>query len=471
MLSPPSSVPAPVAIAPHGEDRRLKALGLVLLAAGGACLAWLSNHLSTEWPVSPARFALFAAICVLATNLLAVGLLVLAAGCGKTHSASAPGRRRAAVLLRIVLANVLAPAVLFTIISQDPELAAEAERQGWDAWVAGISTALLVIAWRLWRRSRQYGALGADEAMARDRRAPVLYLRSFADDGEAVIDGSVSTLARRGMKMFAPVTPEQEMAEILAHVGPVVAIGKPGEPLPELGAARLYVSDDQWQAKVIELMGKAALVVIRLGASPGLLWEIERSLERLPRRRIVFAVLGSSALAPALAARLVAVLGPTFELALPQPAPVGWLTALYRDPRRRIGGFVCFAADATAYAVPVRLWPVHWQDVPYLVMARPSAAPLRRALREVFARLELAGSDSAGRSRAVAALLAVFFGWSGAHWFYLGRRRLGVIYILTIPLLFAPLFLGFWDAFRFIWVDRAEFDSRFSALGSTSTGA
>ena len=84
------------------------------------------------------------------------------------------------------------------------------------------------------------------------------------------------------------------MAEILAHVGPVVAIGKPGEPLPELGAARLYVADDQWQAKVIELMGKAALVVIRLGASPGLLWEIEQSLAqaaapacrlRRPRRR------------------------------------------------------------------------------------------------------------------------------------------------------------------------------------------
>ena len=45
-------------------------------------------------------------------------------------------------------------------------------------------------------------------------------------------------------------TPEQELADILEHVGPVVAVGKPGEPLPELGAARLYVSHDEWQGKV-----------------------------------------------------------------------------------------------------------------------------------------------------------------------------------------------------------------------------
>ncbi len=469
MAPAPSSVTAP-AVAARREDRRLKALGLALLGVAGAALAWLSNHLSMEWPVSPARFALFAAVCVLAVNAIAVGLLVLAAGCGKTHPASAPARRRSAVLLRIVLANVMAPAVLYTVITQDPQLDAEADRQSWGPWLAGFSVVLLIVAWRLWRRSRQYSALGADEAMARDPRPPVLYLRSFADDGEAMLDGGSSSLVRHGMKLFAPVTPEQEIADILAHIGPVVAIGKPGEPLPELGAARLYVPDAQWQAKVVELMGKAALVVIRLGASPGLLWEIEQSLDMLPRRRLVFAVLGGSAIAPALAARLSSVLGPTFELALPQPAPASWLARMYPNLRRRIGGFVCFAADATAHAVPVRLWPMHWQDVPYLLMARQSAAPLRRALREVFAVLGLPGADDAGRSRAVAAALAVFFGWSGAHWFYLGRRRRGVIYLLTIPLLFAPFFMALWDALRFIWVERAEFDTRFATVGSTWTG-
>ena len=462
----PASARAPVA--PPREDRRLKAAGLLLVVAGAACLAYLSQFVVAQWPPSPARAGASLAICVAATNLLAIGLLVLAAGCGKTHSASAAARRRAALLLRIVLANVLAPAVLLTIIVSDPEIAAEAERQGWDTALSLVATVLIIVAWRLWRRSRQYGALGADEAMARDPRPPVLYLRSFADDGASMIEASRWSLIRRGTRLAAPVTPEQEIAEFLARIGPVVAIGKPGEPLPELGAARLYVSDEQWQDKVLELMRQAALVVVRLGASPGLLWEIERSLERLPRRRLVFSVLGDGVLAPALEARLTAALGPTFALALARPAPSGWASWLYRDPRRRVGGFVCFAVDGSAHAVPVRRWPIQWQDLPLLLMARPSAAPLRRALREVFALLGLARSDRAGRSRAVAALLAVFVGWSGAHWFYLGRPRRGVIYVLTIPLLFAPFFLALWDAFRFIWVDRAEFDSRFAALASDS---
>ena len=39
--------------------------------------------------------------------------------------------------------------------------------------------------------------------------------------------------------------PEQELAVLMGRLGPVVAIGKPGERLPELGAARLYVADDR----------------------------------------------------------------------------------------------------------------------------------------------------------------------------------------------------------------------------------
>jgi TM2 domain-containing membrane protein YozV len=93
---------------------------------------------------------------------------------------------------------------------------------------------------------------------------------------------------------------------------------------------------------------------------------------------------------------------------------------------------------------------------------------LRRAWREVFAQLGGGlGVSEGGRSRALAVMLALVVGWTGAHWFYLGRTRRGVVYVLTIPLLLAPLFLGIVDAFRFLWVDRAGFDARFSAVRST----
>jgi len=57
----------------------------------------------------------------------------------------------------------------------------------------------------------------------------------------------------------------------------------------------------------------------------------------------------------------------------------------------------------------------------------------------------------------------MFFCWCGAHWLYLGRPKRAVVYLLTLPLLLAPLFLGLLDAFRFLWVDRAGFDALFAA--------
>jgi TM2 domain-containing membrane protein YozV len=441
-------------------------LALIFIALGG--LAFLSDSASAQWPIVPARFAVFAGACVVIVNLLAAGLLVVAAGCGKTHASSPTPRRRAALLLRLTLANLLAPAFLYSAMTSDPVIEAELTKRGWDSAFGAVIAVLVAIAWRLWRRSRKYGALGADEAMARDPRPPVLYLRSFADDGEALI-GEQAWWMRLGAVIATPVTPEQEMADLLDAIGPVVAIGKPGEPLPELGAARLYVSDDLWQAKVQELMKKARLVVVRLGTSPGLLWEIEEALAHLPRQRLVLALLGGAVVAPALVQRLAPVLGPTFADALPQELPRSWTGRLYRDPRRRIGGVVYFGADDRAHAVPVKRWPIQWLDI-FTIAARPSAGPLRRAWRQVFAQLGLGGGEGS-RSRAIAVSLAMFVGWTGAHWFYLGRPRRGVVYLLALPLLLAPLFLGFVDAFRFLWVDRDGFDARFSALRSSPARA
>jgi len=458
MNSVSGTAPSPPVPA-RAEDRRLKMLGLTLILIAVGAMVWLSSWV--QWPIAPVRFAGLALGSVLLVNLLAIGLLVTAAGCAKTHTAGPPERRRWALLLRLTLANILAPALLFAMITDDPTADAEFKRQGWDTALSVVLMVLVVVAWRLWRRSRQYGAIDADEAMRRDPRPPVLYLRSFADDGEALF-GEPSKWLRRGANLAAPVNAEQEIADILDAIGPVVAIGKPGEPLPELGAARLYVADDQWQAKVGELMRKARLVVLRVGSTPGLLWEIEQALERLPRQRVVFALLGGSVVAPAVLARLAPVLGPSFEAALPEALPARWTGGLYRDPRRRIGGLVCFAADGSAHAVAVRRWPLQWQDFGFMLLARGQAAPLRRAWREVFSRLGL-GTRDAARSRGLAVTLALVFGWFGAHWFYLGRRRRGIVYLLMLPLFLAPMFLAFFDAYRFLWVDRGEFDTRFSA--------
>ena len=64
---------------------------------------------------------------------------------------------------------------------------------------------------------------------------------------------------------------------------------RPGEPLPETGAFRMYVDDDEWQDRVAELMDRARLVVM-LGraTTAGVHWEIERAVANVPPERLVF---------------------------------------------------------------------------------------------------------------------------------------------------------------------------------------
>ncbi len=456
-------VPARSGLDAPAESRPLKAVGLALALVAMGLFAWLTEEGRAAVPLTISRFGLLAAATLVDVNVLAAAALFVTVGCGAGRRLRDPRRRRA-IALQIVVANALAPALLFGLLEDGPAVGPGFDASDLSVAVSLAGIVLVVVAWRLWRRSRQHEALDADEAMSLDPRPPVLYLRSFVDDGQAMLDGDLS-LPQRLMGRLLPMSPEQELAAILGRVGPLVAIGKPGEPLPELGAARLYVAHDRWQAKVIELMRRARLVVVRVGSSPGVLWEIERALDSLPRQRLVLAVLGGASVASELVARLAPVLGPSFEAALPEPRRGLWNSMLFGQPRRRMGGLVCFAEDGRSRPVAVRNWPVPLRDLVFAGFGRPSAPALRCAWRQVFAHLGLPWRDVARpRSRAVAVLLALSFGWLGAQWFYLGKRRRGWIYVATIPLLLAPAFASYIDAVRFIWVDRADFDARFAAV-------
>jgi hypothetical protein len=119
---------------------------------------------------------------------------------------------------------------------------------------------------------------------AEDVRAPVVYLRSFHVD---------KRLSRRPLaigRVIASRTEEEQLVEALRESGPVVAIGRPGERLPRLGAKRVYVEDADWQQQILSWFSRAALVVIHVPPKPteGLTWEIERSLSIVALDRLVF---------------------------------------------------------------------------------------------------------------------------------------------------------------------------------------
>jgi len=119
------------------------------------------------------------------------------------------------------------------------------------------------------------------EVLENDPRQPVIYLRSFKDDKGAGRPMDVLRVSNmkylwhmifafyNGLHEFMGWSEEEILAQVLTTVGPMVAIGRPGEKLPQLGAARVYVEDAVWQPKVHEFLEKAALVVLRLGKTEG----------------------------------------------------------------------------------------------------------------------------------------------------------------------------------------------------------
>jgi hypothetical protein len=113
-------------------------------------------------------------------------------------------------------------------------------------------------------RGRQLRAKALAQQVWADARSPVIFLRSFESDGPDA-------------ENFVP-TEEELLAKAVNGIGPLIAIGKPGETLPKLGAMRLYVPDAIWQQTVKEKLKEARLIVVQAGMSEGLWWEISQCL-------------------------------------------------------------------------------------------------------------------------------------------------------------------------------------------------
>jgi hypothetical protein len=112
---------------------------------------------------------------------------------------------------------------------------------------------------------------------ARTAAAPVLYLRSFTDD-------------TRAGRRYGALTEEEQLAKSLAWVGPVLAVGRPDEALPQVGAQRIYLAHEDWQTRVDELMARARLVLLRTGSSEGFRWEVKQALATLTPERLLLVV-------------------------------------------------------------------------------------------------------------------------------------------------------------------------------------
>jgi hypothetical protein len=165
----------------------------------------------------------------------------------------------------------------------------------WPWSIVPVLDLLLIIVALAWGLSETLKGQGmkhlsesVERIMADDTRPPVLYLRSFLDDGRTEAIGGFEKVVLAFSAVRRP-SHEQHLARVLKSVGPLIAIGRPGEPLPELGAARLYVADAHWRDVVADLLARARLVLFQLGVTPNLRWELDQVKQRVsPERVLIF---------------------------------------------------------------------------------------------------------------------------------------------------------------------------------------
>jgi hypothetical protein len=129
---------------------------------------------------------------------------------------------------------------------------------------------LLAAARALKTRILRHCVFTSTEILKTDSRAPVLLLRAFADEF-LKLPVEHGALIRANPDRF-------ELCAVLPNwaLGPVIAIGRPGERLPMFGACREYCYDNDWQDRVSELLQQCARIVMILGVTEGLAWEISQ---------------------------------------------------------------------------------------------------------------------------------------------------------------------------------------------------
>jgi TM2 domain-containing membrane protein YozV len=443
---------------PAKNALRLKMAGLIITLAGFVAFMVLGDetgNLEKSVAAAPGDYVFVAGAWLVAAHLFASGLIILLAGLRNVPLLTSARARRGA-WQKLAGSTLIILCFGYAGLMDMPAFKPLDEL--W--WLLLPSLALFLISARvgfqLLRSGWKYDVLSAEQLVASDPRPPVVYLRSFEADSEIFLrpDGFWNKAATILFDYAVTFSPEQELAEILNHVGPVIAIGKPGEPLPELGAARLYVGDADWKAKVSDMMARSRLVIIRTGSTPNLEWEIDHAMTRVPRRQILLVSLGD--------AKKTAVFDQYFEQRFGRVLPSGktavtplWMK-LMSTGKYVAGKIVYFDESLQAREEPIRL-TLSWVGLA-LGLMRPYRDSIRTALRHVFASLELPLVRR--NSQTTAVLLAMFGGNFGLHHFYLGDRFRGFKY-LAFFWTAIPMFIGWYDTVKLARLEAHEFDRKY----------
>jgi hypothetical protein len=111
-----------------------------------------------------------------------------------------------------------------------------------------------------------------------DDRQPVLYLRAFNQDKVAITRRTRDPLLRLPAGFGRDSELDELLLEAGAPFGPLIAIGDPSNPIPPLGAARVFVTGhgENWKQAVSDLIGASRAIIICPHTTAGVAWEIEQ---------------------------------------------------------------------------------------------------------------------------------------------------------------------------------------------------
>jgi hypothetical protein len=123
-----------------------------------------------------------------------------------------------------------------------------------------------------------------------DGRAPIVFLRAFDQDKARLRATGGDPFARWPAGVGRPRTLDEILLEHASPYGPVIAIGDPRDPTPPLGAARVFVSDEDagWQDVVRGLAAASKAVVMCPNHGEGVQWELDLIAQAGGRLQTVF---------------------------------------------------------------------------------------------------------------------------------------------------------------------------------------
>lgn len=231
---------------------------------------------------------------------------------GKQHESKFPYRLVAYLLLGITLLTIGFIASRF--ISGAFEFS-NADLGG-SAGIIALPLILSIIAFRTYILQKMPTAA---EALQKDSRPPVLYLRSFDQESLKFVhlkdeekkkyndflnyaedvhlppfERKLYDLMNHSAILVADVPVHGEditfekyfRSEVMQRIGPLVALGNPIDDLPSEGAYRDYQIDDKWKDVFYERAAQSACILMQLGNSNNLQFELTSILSRGMRQKL-----------------------------------------------------------------------------------------------------------------------------------------------------------------------------------------